>query len=481
MSDGVSHARGPRGIAGVRLAVGGAVAAVAIAAAVALVVTPLPTLAREAVTVTAHTPASASVATCVGPILATGRDASIASQLTDAAPAAVTSAAASAGTPAAATTSTLLTPDVTGGTGPTTLRAAPVGGEPTDIAAASAARAAAEDLSGFAAAACARPEMESWLVAGSAATGASDLVVLSNPGAVAARVTVTVYGADGGAVPVAGNGIVVPAGTQRVIPLASLAIGEENPVLRITSSQAPVRAALQASLTRVLVAGGVDQVGAAAVPDTDLVIPGVPVVTTQGGAGESNVPTALRLLSPGSDAQATVTVFQGATQVGTAQTVPLTAGVPLKLDLGGLATGTYAVRVSATAPVTGAVWATSGFGAGSDFGWFVAAEEISAPALVAVAAGGSGAPEPTLTLASSDGRATTVVLTAAAGAGTATDVTVPASGAVTVPVRPGEVYRVDPGTGAVRAGVTYAGASALAGYPVAPSAAAASAVTVYPR
>jgi hypothetical protein len=36
-------------------------------------------------------------------------------------------------------------------------------------------------------------------------------------------------------------------------------------VLRVTSAQAPIRAALQTSLTRVLVAGGVDQVGAAAV------------------------------------------------------------------------------------------------------------------------------------------------------------------------------------------------------------------------
>jgi hypothetical protein len=46
---------------------------------------------------------------------------------------------------------------------------------------------------------------------------------------------------------------------------------------------------------------------------------------------------------------------------------------------------------------------------------------------------------------------------------------------------PGEVYRIDPGTGSVRAAVTYAAAGAIAGYPVAPSASAASAVTVYPR
>ncbi|MEO2135593.1 DUF5719 family protein [Microbacterium sp.] len=469
---------GVRRLTSVRFAVGGVITAAAVAAGVALVALPLPShTADSTLAIAAHPPATASVATCVGPVLAAGRDATRAAQLTDAAPAALTSAAVSKAASTDAATSTLAAPDVTGGTGPTTLRAAPVDGEPADIAAATSAQVSADDLAGFAASSCARPEMESWLVGGSGATGASDLVVLENPGVVAARVTITVYGAGGGAVPVAGNAIVVAAGTQRIIPLASLALREDNPVLRVTSAQAPIRAALQTSLTRVLVAGGVDQVGATAVPDTDLVIPGVPVVTTQGGAGESNVPTSLRLLSPGADAQATVTVVRDGAAVGAPQTVPLQAGVPLKLDLGGLATGTYAVRVSATAPVTGAVWATSGFAAGSDFGWFVAADAISAPALVAVAAGTA----PTMTIVSSTGEPQTVVVTAASGTGAKTDVAVPGGGAVTIPVRPGEVYRIDPGTGSVRAGVTYAAAGAIAGYPVAPSASAASAVTVYPR
>lgn len=471
-------------LAGARLAVGAVIAAAAVAGATALVILPMPSVARDSgVSVAAQPPASASVAVCAGPILSTGRDATRAGQLTDAAPVALTEAATSGGERAQSSSTRLTAPGVTGGAGPTALRALPIGGQPADIAAATSAQVSADDLSGFVASSCARPEMESWLVGGSAATGASDLVVLANPGSVAARVSITVYGAGGAAVPVAGNAIVVPAGVQRVVPLASLAIGEENPVLRVTSSQAPVRATLQASLTRVLVAGGVDQVGAAAVPGTDLMIPGVPVVTTQGGAGESNVPTSVRLLSPSADTAATVTVLQGGGVVGTARTVPLRAGVPLKLDLGGLAPGIYAVRVHATAPVTGAAWATSGFGAGSDFGWFVAADQITAPALVAVAAASPvpGASAPTLTLVSSTGEPQTVVVRAGAGAGATTDVAVPGTGSATIPVRPGEVYRIDPGTGRVGAAVTYAGAGAVSGYPVAPSASAAAAVTVYPR
>ena len=40
-----------------------------------------------------------------------------------------------------------------------------------------------------------------------------------------------------------------------------------------------MRASLQASLTRILVPGGLDQVGASAVPTEQIIIPGVPVVT----------------------------------------------------------------------------------------------------------------------------------------------------------------------------------------------------------
>jgi hypothetical protein len=78
-------------------------------------------------------------------------------------------------------------------------------------------------------------------------------------------VTITVYGAAAAPSPSrATRSSSPPAAADH--PLASLALREDNPVLRVTSAQAPIRAALQTSLTRVLVAGGVDQVGAAAVP-----------------------------------------------------------------------------------------------------------------------------------------------------------------------------------------------------------------------
>ncbi|MFT3798461.1 DUF5719 family protein [Microbacterium sp.] len=453
-----------------RLIAGAVVTAAAVVIGIGAVLAPLPGHARDAVTVAAQPSATTSVATCAGPVLATARDSAQAALLSDAAAQAVTASEA------AGSARRLAAPDVADGTGPASFRAAPTGDEPTDIAAAGSSALEADDLRGFAASACTRAAMESWLVGGAGTTGAADLVVLANPGDVAAQVTITVYGATGPVVPTAGDGIVVAAGTQRVIPLASLALGEESPVLRITAAEAPVQASLQASLTRVLTPGGVDQVGASVVPGSRIVIPGVPVTSAPGEAGDSNVPTLLRLLAPAAAATATVTVYRGGAVVGSPQTVPLLAGVPLQLDLAGLDIGLYTVVVEATAPVTGAVWATSGFGAGSDFGWFAAAGALTAASLVAVADGAN----PVLTLFS-DGDAQTV--TVRAESGSAIEVAVPAGGAATVPVEQGVVYRIEPadGAGPIRAAVTYGADGAIAGYPVAAGDAAAAGFTVYPR
>ncbi|MBN9172185.1 MAG: fibronectin type III-like domain-contianing protein, partial [Microbacterium sp.] len=130
----------------------------------------------------------------------------------------------------------------------------------------------------------------------------ADLVVLANPGLVPAVVTLTLYGSAGETAPPAGQSIVVAAGTQRVIPLAALALGEENPIIRVTAAQAPVQASVQTSLTRVLDPSGVDQVAAIGAPGADIVIPGVPVTLAPGEevAVRFDVPTS-RLAFTGQD------------------------------------------------------------------------------------------------------------------------------------------------------------------------------------
>ncbi len=350
-----------------RLVAGAAIAAAAVVGTVAAIAAPWPQYRAEPVRVDATPEASDTLLACDGPLLALGRSADSANGLTAAAAQQIVSGPADA----AAVTSALTgaTADASGDA--QALRAAPRDRTPTPLAAAGSATVASADLIGFSASACRAPLAESWLVGGATTTGANDLVVLANPGDVPATVQLSVYGAQGVQTPPSGQNLVVAAGQRRVVPLAGLLLGEESPVVRVEASGAPVHASLQASLTRVLLPGGSDQVAPARQADTRLVMPGVQVVTSaEGQAG-----TVLRLLSPGSDATATVTVIpMDATASAAPPTeVPLTAGLPTSLDLSGLAAGAYTVEVSATAPIVGATWSTTGFGEGADFAWYAAA------------------------------------------------------------------------------------------------------------
>jgi hypothetical protein len=335
----------------------------------------------------------------------------------------------------------------------------------------------AEDLSGFAASACRPALMESWLVGGSASTGAADVVLLANPGSVAATVQLTVYGAAGPQVPAGGNDLVVAAGSQIVVPLAGLVLGEESPVIRVTATGAPVQAALQASITRTLLPGGVDQIGATLVPEPVQVIPGVAVTQNPGAEGASDAATVVRILSPTADTTATITASPIGASVQTLPptTVPLAAGIPTEVELGGLAVGQYTVHVAAGAPVLAAVWQTTGFGEGSDFAWYAAAPAVSAPSLFATPQG----PTPVLTLSNPTDAAITVAVSAVDGSFEA-DVTVAGGASEAVRLAARTVYLLDAGGGGIRAGVSQTGDGALAGFPVWSSDAAAQAIVVYP-
>lgn len=436
------------------------------------VTAPWPTAAREPLSVRAVPAPEASVLACSGPVLALGRDAADAAGLTDAAVPRITVASGGSREP---DEQRLAAPDVIEGEGPLVLRATPEGRTRTDVAAAGSAQISDDDLSGFAASACAPPLMESWLVGGSGLTGASDLVMLANPGDVPARVELTVYGALGETVPATGRDILVPAGTQRVVPLASLALGENSPVVRVTASGAPVRATLQASITRTLVPTGLDQVGPSAAPAETAVIPGFTVVRAPGDAGASNTTTLLRMLAPAADTEATVEISRVGGGVVDTRIVPLTAAVPLELDLDGLQPGTYTARVSADTPLTAALWEATGYGEGDDFAWHVAADTIGVPSLFAVARG----PAPVLTLTNDTTTEVTARIVPDAGAGEPVEVGVPAGGSTRYPLRAGAVYQLQPDGDALRAGVTFSDDGRLGGYPVQPGDAATAAVEVY--
>lgn len=473
----MTASRGRRwALTGARTITGAVIAAVALIAVAVGIAAPWPEIRREPTAIAAAPTPADSVAACDGAVLAAGRNAQSADEITVAAePTPVV--AASDDQPVQDIE--IASPDVDGLDGTSAFEAAPHDGTATGLGAAASARVADEDLAGFTADACRPPLFESWLVGGDTSTGTSDLVLITNPGDVTATVDIMVYGASAPAVPPGGSGITIAARTQRVISLAGLAIGEESPVLRITASGAPVRASLQSSLVRTLVPGGLDQQSAIAGPDQLQVIPGVAVTSPPGEAGASDPATIVRILAPTTEGEATVTVTAvgSTTPVMPPSTVPLAAGNPTELELSTLPVGTYVVTVDSTAAAVAAVWQTTGFAAGSDFAWFTSAPTLDSPALVAVPSG----PSPFLQLANHGADPATVTLHAASGGGADRTIEVPAGGSAAIAVDPRTVWSVDPGrAGDIHAQVVFTGVGALAAFALWPSDAAAAPVLVYP-
>ena len=456
----------------IRRGVGAAVSLLIVAGTFLIVTMPVPSVERSTLSTTTRPEPATSVLSCAGPLVAAGRDVDDVAALQIAATQSVVSGTA-AGSPEA--TAGEIASAVPDGPPIATFAAEPVDRMRTDVAAAGSSRVAAEDLAGFAASACTPPAMETWLSAGSGLTGASDLVVLANPGDVAARVDLTVFGSQGRETPDAGANILIPPGEQRIVPLASLALGETSPVVLVSATQAPVQAVLQSTLTRTLVPVGVDQGGATGLPRAQQTIPAFSAV----GGGDEPTNTMVRLLAPSDDTTAAITVTPvgGASTAASFSDLALTAGVPIEVDLNTLPEGRYRVEVDAGAPVVASVHTSTGADAGSDFAWYGTADDIRVPSLLAVADG----PAPQLALVNPGGKEVAAVLTDGAGAGEPREVRVPASGSVSVDLRAGELYRLDPAGGTLRAGITFTAPDAIAGYAVVPADAAAAPVVVRPR
>jgi hypothetical protein len=442
-----------------RVLAGAGAAVVVVLGVVAAVAAPWPRLEAEPIRIDATPPAAAAEIACGGSLLVLGRTVEEAGAL-----ATVATPTLVAGTGEAVETS------LEGDGGAGAFVVAPDGSSPGAFAAAESSSVDDDDVRGFAASACRPPLAESWLVGGATTLGANDLVILANPGQVAATVELTVYGASG---PVVAPGAerVVPAGGQVVVPLAGLAPNEAEPVVRVRTTGAPVSASLQSSLIRTLLPGGVDQVAPAALPATTQVIPGVAVQQPSADAAAGPA-TTVRLLAPGADGEATVSVLDDEGRpVGEPSTIPLAADVPSALEIDGLDVGRYSVVVDAGVPVIAGAWSTTGFGEGDDFAWYAAAPDIEVTSTVAVARGA----EPALTLV---GGATDAAVVLRDEAGDEQEIAVPAAGVATVELDAG-VYTMEP-SAAVRAGVSYSGTGALAGYPLWGADAIAAALTVYP-
>lgn len=325
----------------------------------------------------------------------------------------------------------------------------------------------ASDLFGFAAAPCRPASSESWLIGGTVATGTEDLVVLTNPGAVPSTVTLEVLGSVRRS-----NSVIIPAETQLALPLASIAAGSEIPLVKVTATGSPVRAVLQSSLTHTLDPAGVDLQDAVAGPQKRPVIAGVQVFESQGDNAEMTV---LRLLSPETDAQASVTLRAvGETAVADELSVALVAGQPQELSLSSVAPGSYTVEIESEAPVLAAVRVQDGAGPQTDFTWITPAPALDDTVLVAVPDG----PAARLVVVN-DGEQEASVQIEGVDGGDPQELTVAAGSSASVEVADRTVYALT-ASSPVHAAVTMTAAGALAAWPVWPAAGAQQSITVYP-
>ncbi|MGO2745876.1 DUF5719 family protein [Microbacterium sp.] len=443
-----------------RLLAGTVIAVACVAGVIAAVALPWPGAASEPAQVDVTPTAGDTTLVCTGDFRAVGRNSLDAAQQMP------------AGTPdltvdsnGSREDSVLAAPELSDTDGPQRFVGSAEQGGAALVAAAESIAFTSEDISGLAGAACREARTESWLVGGSVETGTNDLIILANPGDVTATATLTVFG-----LAETSTTSLVPAGTQLSVPLSSVAIGAEDPVVRVTAAGAPLRASLQSSLIRTLDPSGIDLQDSAGAPNTHLAFAGVQVL-----AQSKDTPlTVLRLMATDQETQARVLVRSEGEVVQTL-TVPLGAGAPTEVSFDDLEPGTYSVDIDADAPVVSAIRQMTRAGSGSDFSWMTPAPDIRGEVLIAVPAG----PAPRIHLVNSAGTDATVSLAPASGDAEAQEITVPAGSDVVVDVDPDTVYSLasdEP----IHAAVMLSGTDALAGWPVWPGAAAQEPITVYP-
>ncbi|KJQ53681.1 DUF5719 family protein [Microbacterium sp. SA39] len=446
-----------------RVATGVAVAVACVIGVVAAIHAPWPVIRHDPAQVEVTSIPGDTVLVCNGDLRALGRDSSAPLDMRSAAAPRLTEA----GSSGAPSTRTLEAPDLVDAGEVRVLTGAVQGRTAPMIAAAESVAVAEDDLTGFAALACGEPRLESWLVGGNVGTGTEDIVILTNAGQVPTTVTLSVYGTSRSV-----RTVVVPAETQSALPLASIAAGNETPVVRVEAVGAPVRAVLQSSLVQVLDPAGIDLQDAVAGAQRNVVLTGVQAFPVEGDEADMTV---LRLLSPESDAQASIVVRPiGSGGAGTEFAVPLTAETPAEVSLSGLAPGTYTVEVEADSAVVAAVRQQDGSGLDSDFAWVTPAPEIDSEVLVAVPEG----PTAQLQLANTSDDEATVALERVDG-GETEEIVVPAGESVSVDVDSQTTYRLRPSS-TVHAAVTMTESGGLAVLPVQPGAGAEQAITVYP-
>lgn len=377
---------------------------------------------------------------------------------------------------------------------------------------------ATPDVSGDSSAACTAAVGDTWLVGGSTTVGRTTLITLSDPSAVSATVSLEIFGENGAVTSPGMDGIVVPAGGQRVLSLAGFAPNLASPVVHVQSKGGQIVANLQQTTVRGIEPGGIDFVGSQNSPTRTTVIPGVVLAGTGavqarlGENGFSDLETVLRVFLPGTQStSASVSVIPEAatgasktdatpatpasgsdagTPTGTAIKVSLDPGKVTDLPLDDLADGSYTIVITTALPVLAGVRVstagTAAVAARTDFAWLGAAANLSTDVLVPVSSATSKGTSSLLHLENPTKKAAKVTLRAVLttdGSGSSSNgknlsVTVPAGAAVEVPVVAGASYRMS-GFASLYGAVTAVTNGGVTGYAVQPPEESSSSLRIY--
>lgn len=345
-------------------------------------------------------------------------------------------------------------------------------------AAAQLQRVSTQTLQGAVASACAEPLNEQWLIGGATNLGVTTTLTIGNPGLVPATAQVTVYDEAGEVDAVQTAGVIVAPGTQHTVSLNGYAPDRERLAVRVTSTGAPVTAALSVGHKVGLESFGVSTVDRQATPATELVIPGVantaadPDVPSDAGEGDP-YPVTVRAFAPGGETgTASVRALDAKghqTQLGE---IELQKGAVGELLVNTWPAGAAAIEVTSTVPVVAAALGSAETDTRHDYEWFTPApriiqgEQIAVPVVsggkVFVVHPGEGTVEVTVTNAKGKESVTKL------SAGQAKAVSVPAGATLSAS---GDVY----------AGVRYLSGANIASYPVLPPSKRDGTLTVYTR
>ena len=337
------------------------------AVVVGLCVIPFPVLAGVPVALIVSPTAATSTRVCPGPLLSVQtRDGDATSFVPFQAPTIV-----DASTSEPITRSPLAVTGDTPGEGLTPIAVSappPADGSPTLLAGAQAQTVAQDDMAGLAASGCLEPDAESWLVGGATNLGQTTLIHLANGSGTDASAHIEIYGEQGRVAASGSNDVVVPAGSEQVVSLASLAPDVTMPVVHVVTSGGSLAATLQQTLVRSIVPSGVEFVEPGTNANKTQVIPGVRLVNmaqfsdAEGGAVASDEEPAVRVLA--TSAQASDVVISTIATDGTTTQVKstLAPGTVAQLPFNNVPDGIYTVIVSGTTPVVAGVRSVVGAG-----------------------------------------------------------------------------------------------------------------------